>query len=186
MILYIRHMVCQRCIESVLEIFSGHGFDPDKVLLGEVHLDRVPDPITLENIDRDLTSRGFELINDEESQWINRIKSLIIDRIHHSKVDEPTSWSELIASELGKDYAGLSRLFSQKEGHTIEQFIIRQKVERAKELLTYRSLSIKEIAFDLGYSSPAHLSTQFKQVTGMTPSQFRALGSTLRTSLDQL
>lgn len=179
-------MVCQRCIESVREVFSEYGFDPDRVLLGEVHLASDPDPIILENIDRELTSRGFELINDEESQWINRIKSLIIDHIHHSKVEEPTSWTEMIATELGKDYAGVSRLFSQKEGYTIEQFIIRQKVERAKELLTYRSLSIKEIAFDLGYSSPAHLSTQFKQVTGMTPSQFRALGSTLRTPLDQL
>src|SRR5690606_5203838 len=122
-----------------------------------------------------LENLGFEIIDDKKSRLIEQIKTLVIEMVHHSEEPENLKYSELISSRLHYDYPYLSRLFSETEGVTIEQYIINQKIEKAKEYLVYDELNISELAWKLNYSSVAHFSAQFKKVTGMTPSQFRNL-----------
>ena len=115
------------------------------------------------------------------------IKNVVIEYVHHSDLAEMNaSYSGVIASRLGKDYAHLSRLFSNSQDTTIERFIIEQKIEKIKELLEYGELNLNEIAYQMGYSSSAHLSTQFKGVTGLTPSQFKASEKTERKAIDKI
>ena len=133
-----------------------------------------------------LTSYGFELIDDSKSQLIEKIKTLIIELIHYRKDDLKVNYSEFIAANLGKDYHYLSNLFSDVTGTTIEKYIIGQKIERVKELLVYDELSLSEIAWELGYSSVAALSAQFKKITGLTPKHFRQIKDNKRTPLDKV
>lgn len=133
----------------------------------------------------DLQKLGFELLDNSRTQQIEKIKSIVINHIHHLG-DDKFIFSEIIAKELHKEYSQLSQLFSETEGITIEQYIIRQKIEKTKELLANNEMNLSEIADKLGYSSVAHLSTQFKKVTGLTPSGFKAQGIHLRKSLDNI
>ena len=116
---------------------------------------------------------------------IGKIKSIIINRIHHNE-GNPVVFSELLAGELHRDYSGLSKIFSSTEGITIEQYVILQKTERVKELLLYNQLTLSEIAHQMGYSSVAHLSAQFRKTTGMTPTAFKNEGAHLRRPLDNI
>ena len=186
--IHVKNMVCNRCVMTVESIFSEHGIVPSVVTLGEI---RLPEPITLEKlkgIEASLNSKGFELIDDKGSLLLEKAKTLIIDQIHHRDHFElKLNWSDFLSEKLNVDYGTLSSLFSAVNGVTIEQYIIAQKIEKVKEYLFYDELSVKEIAFRLGYSSVAHLSTQFKKVTGLTPTEFkesRDLSS--RKSLDQI
>ncbi|HEY1023712.1 MAG TPA: AraC family transcriptional regulator [Sphingobacteriaceae bacterium] len=134
-----------------------------------------------------LKKLGFELLDDSRSKLIERIKVVIIDKIHHSgTLDMKYNWSDLLSDELKHDYNYVSNLFSSVEGVTIEQYIIRQKIEKAKELLFYNEKTLSEIAYFLGYSSVQHLSTQFKKVTGQTPSEFKNSRLNSRRSLDSV
>ena len=133
-----------------------------------------------------LAEKGFELLDDKDSRIINQIKAIIIEQIHHQEQPIGKNFSTLLSEKLHYDYAHLSRLFSAVEGKTIERFIMTQKIEKVKELLTYDELSLSEIAYDMGYSSTAHLSGQFKKVTGMSPTAFKKLHQQTRTSLDKL
>jgi len=128
---------------------------------------------------------GFEVLDDSRSQQIEKIKSTIIHYIHHATVPKFV-FSDLLASELNKEYSQLSKLFSSTEGITIEQFVILQKIEKVKELLIYNQMNLSEIADKMGYSSVAHLSSQFKKTIGLAPSQFKAQGGKLRKTLDKL
>jgi AraC-like DNA-binding protein len=142
------------------------GLKPDHVSLGEVTLHEAElSKEQLERIDHALQQVGFERIDDRKARLIESIKNKIIDR--------KFNWSDILADELHHDYNSLSNLFSSVEGITIEQYIIRQKIERAKELLFYDELNLSEIAIKLGYSSVAHLSSQFKKITGLTPSELK-------------
>ena len=174
--LYIKNMVCDRCIMVVKEQLNTVGLDYRNIQLGEVELKEEPAPGKLAEFDQLLSGLGFELLDDRKAAMVNQIKSTIIKLIHNSDNEELNKKTSVILSEkIGKDYHFLSGLFSATEGVTIEKYIILQRIERAKELIMYNELSLNEIADSLGYSSVQHLSQQFKKITGMTPSQFKLL-----------
>ncbi len=172
--LHIKNMVCDRCIFVVRNEFNKLGFEPTEVGFGTVKLKEKLDNKDRSKISEILIAHGFELLDSDNSRLIERIKNIIISKIHHSEsVDIKVNWSILLAEELNQDYHFLSSLFSSVEGITLEQYIIRQKIERVKELLFYGELTLSEISYRLGYSSVQHLSTQFKKITGQTPTQFK-------------
>jgi AraC-like DNA-binding protein len=159
--------------------------NPLQVVLGEVTVERELDNHQTEQLKQKLELLGFELLDDAYKQQIEKIKLIIINHIHYLN-DGRFVFSELIAAELHKEYSQLSKLFSATEGITLEHFVILQKTEKAKELLVYNQMNLSEIADVLGYSSVAHLSSQFKKTTGLTPTQFKAQGIHLRKTLDDL
>lgn len=184
--LYIRNMVCNRCIMAVKSELEKLGYDPLTVQLGEVELKENISGDELTIFKNRLDELGFELIDDSKSKLIEKIKLLVIQLIHHGDGLMHQNYSEYIASKLNKEYNYLSRLFSEVEGTTIEKYIINQKIERVKELLVYNELTLSEIADSLGYSSVAYLSGQFRKVTGLTPSYFKQLKEKKRKPLDEI
>lgn len=179
-------MVCPRCIDSVKEIFNKINIETYTVELGEV---KTPNEITIEQkkqLEQQLKARGFELLQDQKSKLIGQIKVIIIEQIHYKIEALNVNFSTLISERLNHDYTGLSKLFSQVEGVTIEKFILKQKIEKVKELIVYNELNLSEIAYRLNYSSVAHLSSQFKKETGMTPSDFKKLEKRDRNTLDSI
>ncbi len=190
--LYIKNMVCDRCIRVVRDELQLLGHDVRNIELGEVEISNSIKPNDVVSIKTMLLKNGFELIEDKNARIIEAVKTSIIQLVHHNHDVEPMTmkYSEYIAQKVGRDYHSLSVLFSSVENVTIEQYIIKQKVERVKELLKYDDRSISEIAFALNYSSVQHLSNQFKSVTGFTPSQFKKLTPTHhqihRISLDKV
>jgi AraC family transcriptional regulator len=180
-------MVCDRCIMVVKQQLETLDFYVKDISLGKVDIVPEPDESQLLQISSSLTLVGFELLDSEKQQIVQQIKNIIIAKVHHSDLsDGSTSFPLLLGSELNKDYTYLSRLFSQYEGIPIEKFIIQQKVEKVKELLEYGELNLNEISYKLGYSSSAHLSAQFKAITGLTPSSYKASDQTGRKSIDKL
>jgi len=184
--LYIKNMVCDRCIMAVRSRLDELGLNPVSVQLGEVELAEEPAPEQTEAIGRSLSRIGFELIDDRRSRIIEKIRNVVVELVHHSDAPPLLKQSEYIASRLNYDYHYLSKLFSETEGITIEQYIINQKVEKVKELLTYGELNLNEIADKLGYSSVQHLSQQFKKTTGLTATEFKKLKDPGRKPLDQI
>ena len=175
-LLYVKNMVCARCVRTVRRLADEAGLSIKSIQLGEIRLDAFPLPEELANFRKSLALEGFELLDDRNSRLVEQIKNLIIGEIHHEagKRKETMNFSEFLAHETMHEYGQLSRLFSSVEGLTIEKFIIAQKIERAKELLLYDELTLAEIAYQMGYSSPQHLNNQFRQVTGLSPSQFKS------------
>lgn len=176
MTLYIKNMVCPRCIRSVEHVLVAAGLEAKNVQLGEAVLATSPSHIQLAALRQSLEAEGFELLDNRNSRLVEQIKNLLVNEIHHStgKKSETINFSDFLARETGHEYSQLSKLFSSVEGITIEKYIIAQKIERVKELLAYDELSLGEIAWQTGYSSTQHLSKQFHRVTGMTPTQFKA------------
>ncbi len=168
-------MVCDRCIRVVREELTSMGYVVHRVELGEAELDRGKEKTELRDIGEMLKRNGFELIEDKNVKVIEAIKTAVIRLVHHNYDAEPMKmkYSEYLSRAVGKDYHSLSLLFSSVENVTIEQYIIRQKIERVKELMKYDDRSLSEIAYMMKYSSVQHLSNQFKSVTGFTPSQFK-------------
>lgn len=186
-ILHIKNMVCPRCIKVIKDEFEKLDISVNKVDLGIVETTMELDAHQIETVRIVLEENGFELIDDKKCQLIDNIKTLIIDKVHHStESNNAINSSDYIAREIGYDYSYLSNLFSSVEGITIEKYIINQKIEKVKELLVYDELSLNEISYQLGYSSVQHLSNQFKKVTGLTPSHFKKLGGNKRKSLDEV
>lgn len=180
-------MVCDRCIMVVKQQLETLGFYVKDISLGKAAIVPEPDESQLSQISSSLSVVGFELLDSERQQLVEQVKNIIIAKVHHSDLsDGHTSFSKLLSSALNKDYTYLSRLFSQYEGIPIEKFIIQQKVEKVKELLEYRELNLNEISYKLGYSSSAHLSAQFRTVTGQTPSQFKASEQERRKPIDKI
>lgn len=182
----IKNMVCPRCIESVQGVFHELDLAITDIALGKVVLTETIKPNQKEKLKIQLATKGFELLDDKQSQIINEIKSIIIQEIHHNKELSLVNFSTLLAQKLHYDYAYLSRLFSSVEGRTVEKFIMSQKIEKVKELMTYKEMTLSEIAFNMNYSSYAHLSAQFKKVTGMSPSTFKNLQEGKRQFLDEV
>lgn len=184
-VLHIKNMVCPRCIKVVREEFEKLNIPVQQIELGEVTTPLLLSEKQKQAIRHVLEENGFVLIDDKKSQVIDRIKTLIIEKIHHVQ-DKPETLnsSDYISSEIGYDYSYLSNLFSSVEGITIEKYIINQKIEKVKELLVYDELTLNEIAFQLGYSSVQHLSNQFKKITGLTPTHFKKLKENRRKPLD--
>jgi len=183
-------MVCNRCVTAVQQVFEKTGLHPEKVSLGEVSIiEEIFSENQLKQLDKELQSLGFERIDDRKARIIEGMKNKIIQLIHHSdQVDRKHNWSSILSEEMHYEYNYLSNLFSSVEGITLEQYIIRQKIERAKELLFYDELNLSEIADRLGYSSVAHLSGQFKKITGLTPSELKKSREMdkIRKSLDSI
>jgi AraC-like DNA-binding protein len=180
-------MVCNRCKLIVKNELGQLQLHPLSVNLGEVDIEEQTlsqDELTTIN-DR-LATFGFELIDDRKSRISEQIKTTVINMVHYPKEETRLKHSEYIAQQLHYDYPYLSRLFSEVEGVTIEQYLISQRIEKVKELLVYDELSLSEIADRLGYSSVAHLSAQFKKITGLTPSFYKNSDSRSRQELDNI
>jgi AraC family transcriptional regulator len=173
--LYIKNMVCDRCKLVVGQELQRLGLKPENVAMGSVTLpgdDIAPD--ILKQLDESLLKLGFERIDDRKARLIESVKKKVIEIIHYGDpAHRKVNWSDLLSDALHYEYNYLSNLFSSVEGITLEQYIIRQKIEKVKELLFYDELNLSEIAYKLGYSSVAHLSGQFKKVTGFTPSELK-------------
>ncbi len=184
--LYVKNMVCGRCIKSVKDTLLALGIDYISVTLGEVELASPVSPEKLEKLRLTLLDSGFELIDDAKTKLIEQVKTLIIRSIYDNDKPETINYSDHLSKQTGKPYTALSALFSSVENITIEKFIISQKIERAKELLVYGELTLSEIAYRLGYSSSQHLSNQFKKTTGFTPSYFKELKEKKRQSIDKI
>ena len=183
---YIKNMVCNRCIMVVKSELEKLGFHAVSLALGEAELDRELNDSERATISRHLQAFGFELIDDKKSRLIGQIKSSIIELVHQQNSELKINLSDYLGSKLHHDYTYISNLFSEVEGTTVEKYFIAQKIEKVKELLVYDELSLSEIAFQLNYSSVAHLSNQFKKVTGLTPSHFKKIGTDKRKPLDEV
>ena len=186
--LYIKNMVCNRCIMVVENVFKRNGLSPKKVDLGEVFLQNsIVKEKTMELINDELTSYGFILLDDIKHQTISQIKAEVIKWIQeYNFMRVPLKFSVYLEGKLKKDYTYLSNLFSSIEKQTVEQYLIAQRVEKVKELLTYDEFSLNEIAIKTGFSSGAHLSGQFKKITGTAPSKFKIMKENKRKPIDDL
>ena len=184
--LSIRNMVCNRCIMVVRQQFENAGIEPIVVRMGEVELNDTPTESQLKEINSSLQNFGFEILDNQKHKLIEKIKNLLVDKIQSGEIEEHFILSEFLSKKLHKEYSQLSRLFSEVEGVTIEQFFILQKIEKVKEWIAYDELTLSEISWKLGYSSVAHLSSQFKKVTGLNPSHFKKVGENHRKSLDNI
>jgi AraC-like DNA-binding protein len=183
--LHVKNMVCSRCQKVVRQELESLGLHPLTVGLGEVTLREPASQVDQEAVGAALARHGFALLDDRKAQTVQKIKSTVIQAIHHRQEPHP-HFSARIAREVGLDYAYLSSLFSASEGITLEKYIILQRIERAKELLVYDELSLSQIADQLGYSSVQHLSGQFKKVTDLTPSYYKKLQEHKRRPLDEI
>lgn len=183
---YIKNMVCSRCEMVVRTVFEKMEIPILSMQLGEVGISENLDENQKQLLSENLKALGFELLDDKISKTIERIKNLIIDVVHYQNEKLKINLSSYIVEDLKQDYSALSNLFSETEGITIEHYFIAQKIEKVKELLIYNELSLSEIAFQLNYSSVAHLSNQFKKTTGITPTQFKQLKDKKRKQIDEL
>jgi len=185
--LSIKNMVCQRCILVVKQELEKHNLTAEQVQLGEITFKEELSEQQIADLKEGLISHGFEVLDDRKAMIIEKVKNIIVTIIHSTEeVDVKRNFSDIIAQQIPIDYNYISSIFSTTEGITIEQFIILQRIERVKELLVYNELSLSEIAYKLGYSNVQHLSTQFKKITGLTPSHFKLVKENKRKSLDHL
>jgi AraC-like DNA-binding protein len=184
--LFIKNMVSNRCKMVVKEELKGLGLHFIVVDLGEVEI--------MEDISREerelvkiaLLRSGLELMDDKRAMLIEKIKNIIIEMVHHTDGIIKINFSDYLSEKLNHDYTYLSNLFSEVQGTTIEHFIISHKIERIKELIIYNELNITEIAYKMNYSSVAHLSNQFKKVTGLSPSHFKLLKDKRRSPIEEI
>ena len=184
--LHIRNMVCDRCIMAVRELLNRLGLEVLGVELGRARIAGRPDAVTTERLRAELEAIGFGLIDDTRQQLAERIRNEIVKIVHDQDGALRINLSEWLREATGQEYGSLSRLFSELTGSTVEKYYIAQRIERVKELLTYGELTLSQIADMMHYSSTAHLSAQFKSVTGMTPTRFRSLTDAGRKPLDKL
>ncbi len=179
-------MVCPRCIMSVEQILKNNQLQFSSVRLGEVELTKAPNKTQLQKLIDDLEAVGFELLDDQRKQQVEQIKNLLIKKVQSGEIEEHFSISKYLSAKVHRDYSHLSRLFTEVERITIEQFFILQRIEKAKEWLVYNEFSNADIAYKLGYSSVQHLSSQFKKITGLTPSSFKKIGTLSRKFIDNV
>lgn len=184
--LSIKNMVCPRCIMAVEQVLARLGLTPLHVELGKAVVRETPDEAMLARLRTELEALGFELLDDRRMQLIEQVRNAVIELVHYRDSELRTNLSDYLTARLHHDYSALSKLFSEVTGTTIEKYFIAQKIERVKELLVYDELSLGEIAARLNYSSTAHLSAQFKSVTGMTPTRFKQEKRNLRRTLDSV
>jgi AraC-like DNA-binding protein len=179
-------MVSNRCKMAVKEVFKGLGLHFVVVDLGEVEIMEELSPEELGELSIALRATGLQLMDDKKAVLIEKIINIIVEMIHHTDDALKINYSTYISDKLNHTYAYLSSLFSEVKGITIQQFIIIHKIERAKELLLYDELNLTEISYSLHYSSVAHLSSQFKKITGLSPSEFKQLKDKKRNSLEDI
>ncbi|MCX6236300.1 MAG: helix-turn-helix domain-containing protein [Bacteroidia bacterium] len=184
--LYIKYMVSNRCKLAVKETLKRLGLHFILIELGEVEIMENISEEQREQVRIALDAAGFELMDDKRSVLIEKIKNIVVEMVHHSDEIVKVNFSDYLSEKINHDYTYLANLFSEVQGSTIEQFIISHKVERIKELIIYDELNITEIAWKMNYSSVAHLSNQFKKVTGLSPSHFRLLKEKRRSPIEEI
>ncbi len=179
-------MVSLRCKMVVQQELEKIGLHCIKVDLGTIEIkETITDPLKIE-LGKNLKRYGLELLDDRRNILIEKIKAVIIEMIHYSKDMPKVNYSDYISEKLGYDYTYLANTFSEVKGITIQQYIINHKIERVKELLLYEDLNLTEIPYQLHYSSVAHLSNQFKKLTGLAPSYFKSLKNKKLKNLEDL
>lgn len=179
-------MVSNRCKLVVKDELRKLGLHFIVVDLGEVEIMEDITEDQRESLKTGLLPSGLELMDDKKTVLIEKIKSTVIEMVHHTNEGIKINFSVFLSEKLHYDYTYLSNLFSEVQGTTIEQFIILHKVERIKELINYGELNITEIAFEMNYSSVSHLSNQFKKTTGLSPSHFKQLKDKRRSSIEDI
>lgn len=179
-------MVSLRCKMAVKEELKKMNLHFVLVDLGEVEIMEDLTDLQKEELKSSLLEIGLELMDDKRAVLIERIKSAIIEQIHHTEEMMKVNFSDYLSEKLNHDYTYLSNLFTEVQGTTIAQFMIAHKIERIKELMIYDELNITEIAIKMNYSSVAHLSNQFKKMTGLTPSQFKSSKNKLRSQIEDI
>jgi AraC-like DNA-binding protein len=179
-------MVSTRCKMVVKEELKSLGLHFVLVDLGEVEVKETLTPEQREKLRSALLESGLELMDDKRAVLIEKIKNAIIEKVHYSDQIIKVNFSDFLSERLNHDYTYLANLFSEVQGTTIEQFIICHKIERIKELIKYGELNITEIAWKMNYSSVAHLSNQFKKVTGLSPSHFKQLKDKARKPIEEI
>lgn len=184
--LYIKYMVSLRCKMMVKEELQKLGLHHIIVDLGMVEILENITEKQRKELKANLLKSGLELLDDKKSILIERIKNVIIEMIHYSDEIPKVNYSDYISEKLGYDYTYLANIFSEVKGITIQQFIIIHKIEKVKELLIYDELNLSEISYKLHYSSVAHLSNQFKKVTGLTPTFYKQLKDKRKQNLEDL
>ncbi|MDX1672338.1 MAG: AraC family transcriptional regulator [Balneolaceae bacterium] len=183
-VIFIKNMVCPRCVMVVRDTLNDLGFDVEEVELGKAVV-RSADDDSLSELQQALNEHGFELLQGREEQIVEQIKTRLVEYVRRSEMNkEMPKISTFLSDRLHQNYASLSSLFSKKENITIEKYLIHLRIERVKELLSYEELTLSEIAWKLNYSSVQHLSSQFKQVTGMSVTDYKKASDTFRKPLD--
>jgi YesN/AraC family two-component response regulator len=183
--LHIKNMVCDRCKMVVKSELEQSKFNVLSIDLGEAEITETLNQKQLTALNERLQAVGFSLIDDRKTRVVEKTKNLIVALVHSQNNGLTTTLSQYLSFEIGQDYSSISHWFSAHEGTTIEQYYVLQRIERVKELLSYDELNLNEISDLLHYSSASHLSKQFKKVTSMTPSQFKATEQ-LRQPLDEV
>ena len=186
MILYIKYMVSLRCKMMVKEELKKLGIHFVVVDLGVVEILEDINPLQFEELKNNLALSGLELLDDKKAILIQKIQNVIVEMVHYTDEIPKVNYSDYISEKLNYDYTYLSNIFSEVKGITIQQYIINHKIERAKELILYGELNLTEISFKLNYSSVAHLSNQFKKVTGLSPSYFKQLKEKRNQNLENI
>lgn len=184
--IYVKYMVSLRCKMVVKEELRKLGLHFIVVDLGEIEIMEDISDQQREELKTALLNSGLELMDDKRAVLIEKIRNVIVEMIHYADELPKINYSDFISEKLHYDYTYLSNLFSEVKGITIQQFIITHKIERVKELLLYDELNLTEISYRLQYSSVAHLSNQFKKVTGLTPSQFKHLKERHRDPIEEI
>ncbi len=184
--IYIKNMVCPRCIESVRHILTNLDIPLAHVTLGQATLLQPLEQSSIAALKAELHAVGFELLEDKKAKMVEKVKNLIFALIDQAEDHKLSKLSDYLSKNIGYDYSHISGMFTESQGITIERFMILQKIERAKELLSYHEWNLNEIAERLHYSSSAALSAQFKEVTGMTPTEFKKEKEPQRKSLDRV
>ena len=173
MTIYIRNMVCVRCKMAVQVVLEKLNIDYQEIEIGKVTVSKELDSELQKRLNEALQYYELELMDDKKTILVERIRILITEMFHSPDDDIPLKFTEYLSKTLHHEYTYLSNIFSEVEKSTIERFYISTRVQRVKELLLYEGLSIKEISYQLNYSSVSHLCLQFKKVTGQTPSEFK-------------
>ncbi|WP_323028296.1 AraC family transcriptional regulator [Gelidibacter japonicus] len=186
MFLYVKYMVSLRCKMVVQQELEKIGMHCLRVDLGTIEIKENITNSKRKELAKNLKRYGLELLDDKRNILIEKIKAVIIEMIHYSKDMPKVNYSDYISEKLGYDYTYLANTFSEVKGITIQQYIINHKIERVKELLLYEDLNLTEISYQLHYSSVAHLSNQFKKVTGLAPSYFKSLKNKKLKNLEDL
>jgi AraC family transcriptional regulator len=184
--LFIKNMVCYRCIVVVEILLDDLNLKANRITLGEVVLQDTLNETQFELLKSFLEQYGLELIQDPQKQLINTVKILIISKVQAAEIEKHFKLSTYLAKSTFKDYSFLTKLFTKEEGITIERFYMLQRIEKAKELLLYGISHASEIANQLGFSSVQHFSNQFKKVTGISPAYFKRLGNEQRLPIDKI
>lgn len=182
--LHIKNMVCPRCVEAVKNILDSENIDYASVTLGLASLNKELEAETHDKLKLKLEDKGFEIVLDKEQVSTEMIKAEIIELVHHSDQKPIENTSDYLSKKLNQPYYRLSKAFKSKTGQTIEKYIIHQKIERVKELISYKELNATEIAYTLGYSSLQHLSNQFKSVTGLSLREYKSTEYLDRRNID--